>query len=169
MKTYQTERLILKPTSTEDIDFLLDILNTPKYYQYIGDRKVRTAEDATKYLNERIRPQYEELGFGNFTVIRKTDGIKIGFCGIYVRPTLEVPDIGFAFFEAYERQGYAYEASLELMERAKEEFGLKKLAGITLEENLSSRKLLEKLGLQFQKKFFMDGDPEELMYYEKEL
>ena len=169
MKTYETERLILKPTDLEDLDFLLEILNTPKYYKFIGDRKVRTLEDAENYFNQRIFPQFEKLGFGNYTVMLKSDGTKIGFCGVYVRPNLETPDIGFAFFEAYEGKGYAYESSNFIKNMVKTDFGIKKLGGITVEYNHSSRKLLEKLGLKFQKKFFMEGDPEELMYYETEL
>lgn len=169
MKTYETERLILKPTSTEDAEFIFKIMNTPKYHQYIGDRNIRGIEDAENYIKEKMIPQYEKLGYGNFTVALKADNAKIGFCGIYSRPGLEVPDIGFAFFEEFEGKGFAYEAASHLKELAETEFGLKKLSGITLEANWSSRKLLEKLGLKFQKKFFMEGDPEELMYYEGEL
>ena len=169
MKTYKTERLILKPTDKEDGEFIFKIMNTPKYYKYIGDRNIRTLEDAENYITQKMMPQYEKMGFGNFTVTLKSDGSKICFCGIYVRPSLETPDIGFAFFEEYEGKGYAYEASSLLKQLAKDEFGLKKLSGITVEYNHSSRKLLEKLGLKFQKKFFMEGDPEELMYYETEL
>ena len=169
MKTYETERLILKPTDKEDGEFIFKIMNTPKYYKYIGDRNIRTLEDAENYITQKMMPQYEKMGFGNFTVTLKSDGSKFGFCGIYVRPSLETPDIGFAFFEEYEGKGYAYEASSLLKQLAKDEFGLKKLSGITVEYNHSSRKLLEKLGLKFQKKFFMEGDPEELMYYETEL
>ena len=168
MKTYETERLILKPTDKEDVEFIFKIMNTPKYYKYIGDRNIRTLEDAENYITQKMMPQYEKMGFGNFTVTLKSDSSKIGFCGIYVRPSLETPDIGFAFFEEYEGKGYAYEASSLLKQLAKDEFGLKKLSGITVEYNHSSRKLLEKLGLKFQKKFFMEGDPEELMYYETE-
>ena len=169
MKTYETERLILKPTDKEDGEFIFKIMNTPKYYKYIGDRNIRTLEDAENYITQKMMPQYEKMGFGNFTVTLKSDSSKIGFCGIYVRPSLETPDIGFAFFEEYEGKGYAYEASSLLKQLAKDEFGLKKLSGITVEYNHSSRKLLEKLGLKFQKKFFMEGDSEELMYYETEL
>ncbi len=169
MKTYETERLILKPTDTEDGEFIFKIMNTPKYYKYIGDRNIRTLEDAENYIKQKMMPHYEKMGFGNFTVTLKSDGSKIGFCGIYVRPHLETPDIGFAFFEEYEGKGYAYEASSLLKQLAKDEFGLKKISGITVEYNHSSRKLLEKLGLKFQKKFFMEGDPEELLYYETEL
>lgn len=169
MKTYKTERLILKPTDKEDGEFIFKIMNTPKYYKYIGDRNIRTLEDAENYITQKMMPQYEKMGFGNFTVTLKSDSSKIGFCGIYVRPSLGTPDIGFAFFEEYEGKGYAFEAASELKKLAKTEFGLQKLSGITVEYNHSSRKLLEKLGLKFQKKFFMEGDPEELMYYETEL
>jgi RimJ/RimL family protein N-acetyltransferase len=89
------------------------------------------------------------MGFGNFTIILKSDGSKIGFCGIYVR-SLETPDIGFAFFEEFEGKGYAFEAASELKNWQKPN-SITKLSGITLENNHSSRKLLEKLGLKFQK------------------
>lgn len=166
MLTYETERLLIKPTDLEDLDFLVEILNTPKYYQYIGDRNVRTKEDAENYFNERIFPQYKKLGFGNYTVMLKSDGTKIGFCGVYVRPNLEVPDIGFAFFEEYEGKGYAFESADFIKNLVNKEFHINKLGGITVAYNHSSRRLLEKLGLTFQKKIFLEGDSEELMYYE---
>jgi RimJ/RimL family protein N-acetyltransferase len=72
--------------------------------------------------------QYEKVGFGNFTIILKSDDSKIGFCGIYVRPSLEIPDIGFAFFEEFEGKGYAFEAASELKKLAKTEFDYKNLA-----------------------------------------
>lgn len=169
MKKYETERLIIKPTNTEDAEFIIEIINTPKYHKYIGDRNIKSIEDAENYIKNRMLLQYEKVGFGNFTIILKSDDSKIGFCGIYLRDGLDIPDIGFAFFEEFEGKGYAFEAASELKKLAKTEFGLQKLSGITLETNHSSRKLLEKLGLKFQKKFFLEGDPEELMYYETEL
>lgn len=169
IKTYETERLLLRPTQREDAAFIYKLLNSEKWLKYIGDRQVYTLAAAEDYIQNRILVQYETLGYGNFTVIRKDDFTKMGSCGIYSRQNLAVQDIGFAFLEEYEGKGYAFEAATKLKELAKEEFGLKKLAGITLECNHSSRKLLEKLGLGFQKKFFMEGDPEELMYYETAL
>lgn len=169
MKKYETERLIIKPTNTEDAEFIFEIMNTPKYHKYIGDRNIKSLEDAENYIKNRMLLQFEKVGFGNFTIILKSDDSKIGFCGIYLRDGLDIPDIGFAFFEEFEGKGYAFEAASELKKLAKTEFGLQKLSGITLENNHSSRKLLEKLGLKFQKKFFLEGDPEELMYYETEL
>lgn len=168
MKTYETERLILKPITLEDSDFVYELLNSEKWLKYIGDRNVKTIKAAENYIKERMYPQYEK-GYYNYLIVNKLTGEKMGSCGVYRRDALEIPDIGFAFLEQYEGKGYAYEAASKIKELAKENLGLKKLSGITVGYNYSSRKLLEKLGLQFQKKFFMEGDSEELMYYETEL
>lgn len=165
-KTFDTERLHLRPANTEDAAFILKLLNTPKWFQYIGDRNVRTLEAAEKYIKERMLPQLERLGFGNYTVIRKVDGVKLGCCGIYDREGLEVVDIGFSFLPEFEGMGYAYESAVCVKEAAFIVFNLKKIGAITLEDNTASRKLLEKLGLQFLKMIQVGDDPEELCYYE---
>lgn len=165
-KTFYTERLHLRPANTEDAAFILKLLNTPKWLQYIGDRNVTSLEAAEKYINERMLPQLERLGFGNYTVIRKVDGVKLGCCGIYDRKGLEGVDIGFSFLPEFEGKGYAYESAACLKEAAFSVFNLKKIGAITLEENTASRKLLEKLGLEFSKMIQFGEDPEELCYYE---
>ncbi|MFT5751777.1 MAG: ribosomal-protein-alanine N-acetyltransferase [Dokdonia sp.] len=165
-KTFNTERLHLRPASLEDVAFVLKLLNTPKWHQYIGDRNVKTMEDAKKYIEERMRPQLERLGFGNYTVIRKEDGMKLGCCGIYDREGLEGVDIGFSFLPEYEKKGYAYESALCLKDAAFTVFNLKKIGAITLKENTGSIKLLKKLGLQFKKMIQLGEDPKELSYYE---
>lgn len=164
--TFETERLFLRPTTEEDAAFILTLLNTPKWIQYIGDRKVHTEEDARNYIRGRMLPQLERCGFSNCTVIRKEDQVKMGVCGLYDREGLEGVDIGFAFLPEYEGKGYAYEAASRMIKAGREDFGLTLIKAITIEENLSSRKLLEKLGLAFVKKFNMEDDPVELMLYE---
>lgn len=165
-KTFDTERLHLRPAALEDAHFILQLLNTPKWLQYIGDRNVKSLEDAKKYIEERMFPQLERLGFGNYTVIRKEDGVKLGCCGIYDREGLEGVDIGFSFLPEYEKRGYAYEAALCVKDAAFTVFNLEKMGAITLKENRGSIKLLEKLGLQFKKMIQLGEDPEELCYYE---
>lgn len=103
MKTYdtfETERLLLKATSKEDASFILELLNTPKWIKNIGDRNVKSLEAAQNYILERMTPQFERLGYSNYTVIRKADGAKMGTCGLYDREGLEGIDIGFAFCQA---------------------------------------------------------------------
>lgn len=167
-KSFETDRLILRPTEESDADYILEVMNTPKWIKNIGDRKVHSREDAIKYIRERMLPQLERLGYSNYTVIRKSDGVKMGSCGLYDREGLEGIDIGFAFLPAFEKKGYAYEASSRIMEAAIEDFGIELIKAITIPSNTASQKLLEKLGLEFQKRFYMEGDSEELMLYQWE-
>ncbi|MDR5591515.1 GNAT family N-acetyltransferase [Christiangramia sp. SM2212] len=164
-KSFETERLIIRPTSLEDGEFIYELLNSPKWIQFIGDRNIRSVEDAENYISSKMHTQLKKLGFSNNTVIRKSDLKKIGTCGLYDREGLDDVDIGFAFLPEFEKKGYAYEAANELKNAAREEFGLKEISAITLEENKGSRNLLEKLGFEFQEKIMIPNDPNELMFY----
>ena len=166
MKNYETARLILKPADLEDADFFLELYNLPSFIKHIGDRNIRTKEDAENYISNRFLPQIEKLGFGNYVVIHKELNEKIGAVGVFVREGIDVPDIGFSFFPDFEGKGYAYESAVNLMEIVKTEFGIEKLSAMTSDENLSSQKLIERLGLQFKKYVIFPDDNEELRYYE---
>jgi len=166
MKSYETERLILKPAEVQDANFFLELYNMPSFIQYIGDRNLRTKEDAENYITSRFLPQIEKLGFGNYVVILKEDNTKIGAVGIFEREGLDVLDIGFSFLEKYEGKGYAYESANKLKEVAATDFGVHKISAITTKDNFSSQKLIERLGLKFQKMVTIPEDDVELMYYE---
>ncbi|MBL4594721.1 MAG: GNAT family N-acetyltransferase [Flavobacteriales bacterium] len=165
-KTYETQRLLFRPTNTEDASFILALLNTPKWLKYIGNRQLNTVADAEAYIKNKMYPQLERLGFANNTIIRKSDNIKIGTCGLYDREGLDGIDIGFAFLPQYEKQGYAFEASNKLKDVAINEFGITKISGITTKDNTSSHKLLEKLGLKLMGPISLPNDDEELLLFE---
>ncbi len=164
-KTFETERLYIRPTLEVDAEFILEILNTPKFHQYIGDRKVRTTDDARAYIQTRMLPQLERLGYANYTLITKVDQQKVGTCGLFDREGLEGVDIGFAFLPQFERKGYAFEAAQRIKQAAFEDFGLTQICGITTRENTSSQRLLEKLGLACTGTTYLPDDDEELLLY----
>ncbi|MDX5422035.1 MAG: GNAT family N-acetyltransferase [Hymenobacteraceae bacterium] len=164
--SFETDRLLLIPTSEADASFLLELLNTPKWLKNIGDRNVRTVEGAKAYIQSRFIPQLERLGYSNYTVVRKADGVKIGICGLYDREGLEGIDLGFAFLPAYENMGYAFEAAGKLKEAGFEHFGVGVIRAITTKENVASQRLLEKLGLRYRKLVQLPNDEEELLLYE---
>jgi len=164
-KIFETERLILKPTTEEEADFILKLLNTPKWMKYIGDRDVRTLEAAKDYIRIKMIPQLERLGYSNYTVIRKTDNNKIGTCGLYDREGLNGVDIGFAFLPEYERKGYAFESANKLMNIAFTDFELNEINAFTTKENKSSQKLLEKLGMKLKGITKLPTETEELLLY----
>jgi len=162
----ETERLTMRPMSVEDVEFILELYNSPKFIEFIGDRNIKTTEDAANYITQKFLPQYERLGFGNYLIIRKTDNKKIGSVGIFEREGLDVHDIGFSFLPEFEGNGYGFESASKLLSTAVEEFSLKKISAITSKENISSQKLIEKLGLKFQKMVTLPDDDVELLYYE---
>tara|TARA_R100000935_G_scaffold10374_2_gene20739 strand:- start:1230 stop:1751 length:522 start_codon:yes stop_codon:yes gene_type:complete len=162
---YETERLLLMPTSVQDTSFILELLNTPKWLQFIGDRNVKTLAAAEVYIHTKILPQYEKNGFGNYTVSLKENSIKIGSCGLYDREGIDGIDIGFAFLPKYEKQGYAFESVSKIKEIAIKKFKLDKLSAITDKRNLDSQSLLEKLDLKFSNFIVLPKSDEELMLY----
>lgn len=163
-KHFETERLIIRPTDLSDVEFLYRLMNTPKWLHFIGDRNVHSPEDAAEYIKSRTLAQLERLGYGNFTVIRKTDNERIGTCGLYDRPGMEGIDLGFAFLPEYEKQGYAFETASCIRDAAFREFNINGLKAITLPENVSSQRLLEKLGFTLTDNTFVIEDEELLLY-----
>jgi len=164
-RTFETERLFLRPTHEEDAAFMLELLNTPKALQYVGDRNVHTEEDARKYIADRIAPQLERLGYSNCTVVRKSDGAKLGVCGLYDRPGVEGVDIGFSFLPQFEKQGYAFEAATRIKQAALEDFQINPIHAYTTRDNLGSQRLLLKLGFAFVEIRRLPDDEEDLMFF----
>ena len=164
-KIFETERLILKPTTEDDADFIFELFNTPKWVQYIGDRNIKTIEDARGYIKTKMIAQLKRLGFSNYTLIRKADNCRVGICGLYDRDGVEGIEIGFAILPQYEKKGYAFESANKLKEVAFNEFGLTELKAITVKENISSQKLLERLGLKINGTIVLQDDDKELLLY----
>jgi [ribosomal protein S5]-alanine N-acetyltransferase len=164
-KTFETERLVLSPTSEGDAEFVFSLFNTPKWLKYIGDRNIRSVEDAKEYIKNKMLPQLERLGFANYTLIRKSDQKKIGICGLYDREGIEGYDIGFAFLPDFEGNGYGFESANKLKQVAFHEFGIHEIVAITTKDNITSQKLLEKLELRLTGFIKLPNDDEELLLY----
>ncbi|MGB1294373.1 MAG: GNAT family N-acetyltransferase [Flavobacteriales bacterium] len=164
---YETERLLLKPTNENDAEFIFELMNTPKWKRYIGERNIYTVQTALAYIKDKMLPQNKTFGFGNYTVVRKSDGVKIGSCGLYNRDGLEGVDIGFAFLPQFEGKGYGYESSMQIMKLAEFEFKLTQVSGITNQDNYSSQNLLVKIGLKKVGLIKLPHDDDELMLFRK--
>ncbi|MDG3582160.1 GNAT family N-acetyltransferase [Galbibacter pacificus] len=168
-KTLETDRLLIKPTTTNDADLVYKLFNTPHWIRYIGDRKVKSIKAAVAYIENSMLPQLKELGYSNYTVIRKSDQIKIGSVGLYDREGVEGIDIGFAFLPEYGKKGYAFEASKRLLQAAFEDFKLKEIKAITKKDNISSQKLIEKLGLKLEGTTGLPNETAEWLLYKIEI
>ena len=168
MNIIETTRLLLQPIMEADAEFILELYNSETFIKFIGDRKIRTTEDAKNYIIAKFLPQMEKLGYGNYLITRKSDHIKIGAVGIFARDGLEVHDIGFSFLDRFQGKGYGFEAASKLLEIGFAQFNLKKISALTTEDNIASQKLIEKLGLKYLRKDKIPGEDVELLYYESE-
>ena len=161
----ETQRLVLRELTVADTDFILQLLNEPAYIIFIGDRGVRTHQDARKYLQETIIGSYEKNGFGLYLVELIDDATPIGVCGLINRDGLPDVDIGYAFLAEYRGNGYATEAAEAVLKYGKHSVGLKRIVAITAVDNQGSINVLEKIGLRFEKLITLPGDDEEIMLF----
>ena len=165
MKVLETDRLILRWLSTDDAEFILELLNEPSFLQYIGDKGVRTLEDARNYILNGPVEMYHRLGFGLYLTELKGSGVPLGMCGLIKRDGLEDVDIGFAFLPRFWAKGYAYESAAAVLAYGKDVLGLKRIVAITSPDNQASGRLLEKLGLRFERMTRLSENAEEVRLF----
>ena len=169
LKIVETERLLLRQFSTEDAGFILQILNEPSFIQNIGDRGVRTLEDARAYLLNGPIASYAKNGFGLWLVILKETNESIGMCGLIKRDGLDDVDIGYALLPKFWSKGYAVEAAQAVKHYARDVVGLKRIVAITDPANESSVRVLEKIGLKFERMVRLSADDIDLKLFAADL
>jgi len=161
----ETARLRLRHLGADDAGFIVELLNEPAFIRNIGDRRVRTPEDGRRYIANGPVASYVRHGFGLFAVELKEIGAPIGICGLLKRDTLEDVDIGFAFLSRYWSNGYAVEAARAVLDYGRNTVGLRRVVAITVPENDSSIRLLEKIGLRFERMVRISDDEAELRLF----
>ncbi len=169
MNILETERLVLREITVDDSEFILDLLNQPKYLKYIGDKGVRTVEDAATFIENLIRKSYRDNGYGHYIVHLRDDPTPMGTCGYVRRDSLPDPDIGFAFLPQFEKRGYAFESADAVLKYGREVLGFKRVLAITTPDNESSGRLLEKIGFTFERLIDMPNDNEKLRLFVSEI
>jgi len=161
----ETERLRMREFTFDDVGFIIELLNSPGWLQFIGDRNVHTPEQARGYLENGPMKSYQVNGYGLCLVERKSDTMPVGMCGMLNRDALECPDIGFAFLPAYQANGYALEIAQATVDHARNKLRLSRIAAITVPGNSRSIRLLEKLGFGYVRSFSFPGSQEVLSLF----
>ncbi|MEO9484210.1 MAG: GNAT family N-acetyltransferase [Ekhidna sp.] len=142
----QTERLYLRIIQEEDASFLYQLMNTSKWHQHIGDRKIQSEADAIQYMQDRMHPDLKVKGFVNHVMIEKASGASVGTCSLHNREGVVGMDVGYALLPQFEGNGYAAEGAKAMVNHAFNVYDQSKIHAITNEENTGSCRLLEKLG-----------------------
>jgi RimJ/RimL family protein N-acetyltransferase len=161
----ETERLILRRLSNDDAAFIVELLNQPSFLRYIGDKEVRTIADAVRYIETGPIASYERFGFGLYLVELKESGASIGMCGLLKRDSLPDVDVGFAFLPSYWSRGYALESASAVMIYGRQVIGLRRIVAIVSPENEPSIRLLEKIGLRFERFIKLSEDQPEVRLF----
>ncbi len=165
----ETDRLRLRRISNDDAPFILRLLNEPSFIQNIGDRGVRTIENAEEYILKGPIASYEKFGFGLWMVETKVDTTPIGMCGLLKRDVLTDVDIGYALLPEFWSKGYALESARAALAYASGSLGLKRVLAVTNSNNLSSIRLLEKLGFQYERMIQLTEDAPEIKLFAVEV
>ncbi|MBL8522564.1 MAG: GNAT family N-acetyltransferase [Betaproteobacteria bacterium] len=163
-----TERLLLRPFTTNDTAFILELLNDPDWIRNIGDRNVRTPEDAQRYLENGPIKMMAAVGHSLMMVAEKHGndvGAPVGMCGLIKREGLDDVDIGYAFLPVARGKGYAREAAAAVLKHGRQVLGIKRIVAITLPANTASVGVAEAIGMRFEKVVQLPKGTEDLALY----
>ena len=165
----ETPRLVLREFTHGDDAFVLRLLNEPSWLRFIGDRGVRTLEDARRYLDDGPCRSYATNGFGLWCVAPREGGAPLGMCGLIRRDTLPDVDVGFAFLPEAWGRGYAGEAAAAVLDHARDALRLRRILAITDPENAASIRVLERVGMRREGTIRMPGEAIDLLLYAVDL
>jgi RimJ/RimL family protein N-acetyltransferase len=169
VKILETDRLILRRLDVEDAGFILALVNEPSWLRFIGDKGVRSLEDARNYIRKGPMDSYERFGFGLYLTELKGETIPIGMCGLLKRESLNDVDLGFAFLPQFWRRGFGYESASAVIAYGKTSLGLKRLVALTAPDNESSIGLLEKLGFTYVRMVKLSEESPESRLFSRDL
>ncbi|MES2063967.1 MAG: GNAT family N-acetyltransferase [Bacteroidota bacterium] len=143
---FQSSNINLRRFIIDDAAFIFDLLNTPTWKQFIGDRNINTHQDAVNYIINGPQGLYNKYGYGPWQVSLNGTNEPIGMCGLFKRDYLDKPDLGFAFLPGFAGRGLAYEAATASIKYIKDNYDIDKLYASTTDTNTRSQRLLERCG-----------------------
>jgi RimJ/RimL family protein N-acetyltransferase len=158
MTVLETDRLLLRRFTADpaELEFVLRLVNEPSYLQNIGDKGVRTLEQAASYLREGPIKSYQLHGHGLYLVVLKESQLLAGICGLIKRDQFKDVDLGYAFLPEFWSQGFAFEAASAVRDYGQRTLGLARLIALVSPANAPSIKLLKKLGFSFSETVKME-------------
>jgi RimJ/RimL family protein N-acetyltransferase len=164
-KSMQTERLYLRPFTPDDAEAYWPLVSLPEVIRYTGEQPQASLDDVRNLLLNRPIRDYSVHGFGRMACIEKSSGRLVGFSGLKYLEDLQEVDIGYRFLPDCWGKGYATESARELMQHGIRAHGIARIIGLVEPENVASVRVLNKLGLTFERKIRPDGCASELDLY----
>jgi [ribosomal protein S5]-alanine N-acetyltransferase len=165
MDVLQTPRLTLRWFGADDAAVIVELLNDPLWLRFIGERHVRSEEDARAWIESRLVDAYRRQGYGLWAMVRRDDAVLIGMCGFVRRDTLPDVDIGYALLPRFRGQGYVREAAAACLAHGATVLGFRRILAITRTANQRSIAVLESLGMALERTEVLGDDDHESLVF----
>jgi ribosomal-protein-alanine N-acetyltransferase len=154
--TIETPRLLLRPFTLDDAQAYWPLVNLPEVLRYTGEEPKPSLDAVREIIASRPLNDYKVHGYGRMACIEKHSGRLIGFSGLKFVDDLQETDVGYRFLPECWGKGYATESGRALMAEGRKTFGLKRIIGLVQPANGASARVLEKLGLVYERAFDPD-------------
>ena len=161
----ETENLYLRRFTLDDAEAYWPLTSMPEIIRYTGDQAPTSIEEVRHILGTRPLQDYAMHGFGRMACIEKSSGRLVGFSGLKFVAELNDVDIGYRFLPECWGKGYATESARVLMQQGANEHGIERIVGMVQPENVASARVLEKLGLVFERELTLHGDTDPVHLY----
>lgn len=158
---FRSERLILRQATMNDASFIHELLNQDSFKDNIADKQINSLEDAKQYITTAFIEPYKSNTFAPYVVCLRDearDFKAIGISGLYKRPNLHFPDLGYAFLDEWSGQGFASEAAQVMINYTKDSLKQGYICALTSPKNQRSISLLEKCGFKLATQIIFNKD-----------
>jgi len=154
-KIIETERLYLRELNVNDAKSFYQLNLYKEVMKYTEEGAFKNIEESRKFLENY--DQYKKYGIGRWAVINKENEEFLGWCGLKFTEKLNEYDIGFRFFRKHWNNGYATESAKACVELGLNKFKFPEIIGRAMKDNLASIRVLEKIGLVYDRDFDFEG------------
>ena len=159
-----TTRLLLKQITPNDTEEMFRLHSNPIVQKYTGEPPVESIEEMKGMILSRV-DNYKKYGYGRWATFLKDEMQFIGWAGLAYLPEFDKIDLGYRFLPEYWGKGYATEASRAILKYRFEELGLERIIAIAMKENKASMRVMEKVGMKFEKFAPYEPRGEDVVWY----
>jgi RimJ/RimL family protein N-acetyltransferase len=152
----ETERLFLRRFTTADADYLYKLDSDPEVMRYLTGGKPTSRDAIKNNILSAFLTSYEPYaGLGVWAAIEKASGQFVGWFSMRAKDAVRPHDVelGYRLRRSVWGQGYATEGVRALIHKGFTELGVQRVTATTYQDNLASRRVMEKAGLKFVRAF----------------
>lgn len=160
----ETERLLLRKVNLDDKEDMFRLHSNSDVQKYTGEPLVTSVEEMEQAIRSKIKDD-EKYGYGRWVTFLKSDIQFVGWAGLKYLPEFDEIDLGYRFLPEYWGMGIATEASQAILKYGFDKLQLKRIIAIAVKENKASIKVMEKIGMKFDKFAPYDLGGEDAAWY----